>query len=91
MALEAVLDPVPDDATRRAVAAALAQEGLAIDLRPAILESLWLRAGLQEGVARHVAGPDSKPAGLASAETGGPWLPPSAAQNPRRDARVVQP
>ncbi len=72
MALEVVLDPVPDDATRRAVAAAFAQAGLANDVRPAILESPWLRASLQEGVERHVAGPDSKPAGPASAETEGP-------------------
>jgi len=53
--IELVPDPGPDDPAARAVAEALAREGLAAGARPAGSIGAWRRAGVEAAVERAVA------------------------------------
>ena len=54
MKIELVPDPGPEDAAARAALAALEEEGLAREPRPAGLDAPWRLAGLEHALDRDV-------------------------------------
>ena len=57
MEIELVPDPGPEDAAARAALAALEEEGLAREPRPAGLDAPWRLAGLEHALDRDIGAP----------------------------------